>query len=49
MSIVCDSGGKWKGRKGKEGTYVLTEKKMPFVGLEPIPSAVRADVLIQLD
>jgi len=38
-------------REGKErkGTYVLMEKKIPFVGLESTPSAVRADVLIQLD
>ncbi len=38
-------------RKGKErkGIYVLMEKKIPFVGLEPTPSAVRADVQIQLD
>ena len=38
-------------RKGKErkGIYVLMEKKIPFVGLEPTPSAIRADVLIQLD
>ncbi len=39
------------GRKGKErkGIYVLMEKKIPFVGLETTPSAVRADVPIQLD
>jgi hypothetical protein len=44
VSNICESGGKGKGRKG---TYVLTEKKMPFVGLEPTPSAIRADVLIK--
>jgi hypothetical protein len=40
-----------KGRKGteKKGTYVRPKKKIPFVGLEPIPYAVRADVLSQLD
>jgi hypothetical protein len=26
----------------RKGKYVLTEKKIPFVGLEPTPSAVRA-------
>ncbi len=38
-------------REGKErkGIYVLMEKKIPFVVLEPTPSGVRADVLIQLD
>ena len=46
---------RWEGkgmeRKGKEwkGTHVRMEKKIPFVGLEPTPSAIRADVLIQLD
>ena len=49
VSIIYEKGR--KGRKGKErkGIYVLMEKKIPFVGLEPTPSAVRADVLIQLD
>ncbi len=36
-------------RKERKGIYVLTEKKIPFVGLKPTPSAFRADVLIQLD
>jgi hypothetical protein len=42
---------KGKERKGKErkGIYVLMEKKIPFVGLESTPSAVLADLLIQLD
>ncbi len=44
VSNICESGGKAKGRKG---TYVLTEKKMPFVGLEPTPSDIRANVLIK--
>ena len=44
-----------KGRKGEErrgkgkGAHVRLEKRIPFVGLEPTPSAFRAAVLIQLD
>ena len=40
----------WEGREGKERNMCTRmEKKIPFVGLEPTPSAIRADVLIQLD
>ncbi len=51
VSIIYEERKERKERKGKErkGIYVLTEKKIPFVRLEPTPSAFRADVLIQLD
>ncbi len=37
-------------RKGKENTYVERKgEKVAFMGVEPTTSAIRADVLIQLD
>ncbi len=47
-SYVSQESKERKERKGKN-ICATTEKKIPFVGLEPTPSAVRADVLIQLD
>ncbi len=39
-----------KERKGKENIYVERKgEKVAFMGVEPTPSAIRADVLNQLD
>ncbi len=51
VSYICESWGiKGKERKGKENIYVERKgEKVAFMRVEPTPSAIRADVLNQLD
>ncbi len=51
VSFICERQDQRKGkeRKGKERKGKSNGEKVTFVGLEPTPSAFRADVLIQLD
>ncbi len=49
-TYVSHGGSKRKERKGKENIYVERKgEQVAFMGVEPTPSAIRADVLNQLD
>ncbi len=46
VSFICE---RQHQRKGKKRKGKSNGEKVTFVGLKPTPSAIRADVLIQLD